>query len=599
MSNFKAKIDQVIDHIKSNRHLQILLIILFVGALLRFYGLHNAENTDEYNEVIEALRVASGEFNIDRWHKKGYQNILAIEYGIYFIIGYVLQIFHSPMDFAAKIIRNMEPLFLIGRYTTASLGTASIALIYFIGKRIYNSRAGIFAALFLALSHVHIWCSHLVNTDIPLAFFFLVSLLFITRFYFSGKIIDYFFAAFFGAVTINMKIVGIGIGVILLITHFIRAKNRNRAVVETIFCKEIYISTVAFISGYLISNPAVIVGFKEWIMSFVWRWGVHTNVYNEVPYAVGGNAYLTYIDILRDKELGLPLFLLLAASIIYAFYKRKEWDLVFLPYLAIMFIIIGSTEFLVQIRYLIVLLVVIFLFGGRFVDEVLSRIYLKGKTKGLALGALGMLVFFFPVKQALTLNISLTGENTGVLAKKWIEANIPPGSKLLIDAGRTMITAGPKINQCRERLEEQLKVIKNLKKGETYDSSQVKIVDSYSAIYFELLLENMPEITYNITRTELGRKVNSPQYYKDNNFNYIIHNEGLLFRIRDPNWRKKYPKSVKFYESLGQEFELVKTIFPTRINAGPAIKIYKVYNNRKLTKSTKMIFCGSLLRASE
>ena len=576
MNILKDKFHRGLEYLRSDRNLQLLLIILFAGAVLRYYGLTNAENTDEYNEVIEALRVASGEFNLNRWHKKGFQNILAIEYGIYFVIGYVLQIFHSPMDFAAKIIRNMEPLFLIGRYTTASMGTASIALIYFIGKRIFNSRVGIFAALFLAFNYAHISCSHLVNTDIPLTFFFLLSLFFISRFYYSGKIIDYFFAAFFGAVTINMKILGVGIGIILLIAHFVRAKNENRRVVEIIFCKEIIISTAAFISGYLISNPAVIVGFKEWFLSFVWRWGIHTNVYNEVPYAVGGNAYLTYINVLKDKELGLPLFLLLAAGIIYAIYKRAKWDYVFLPYLVIMFAIIGSTQFLVQIRYLKVLLVVIFLLGGRFVDAILSKISLSGKMKVLALCIFGVLIFYFPLKQAITHNISLTGKSTGVLAKEWIEANIPPGSKILIDAGRTIITSGPKINQCKEKLEEQLNIIKNLKKGETYDSSQVNIVDSYSAIYFELLLKNMPEITYDITRTELGRRVNSPQYYKDSNFDYIIHNAGLLFRIKDPNWRRQYPKSVEFYESLDKEFELIKTFNPTKTNSGSTIKIYKV-----------------------
>jgi len=302
MKKLRHKFIHCLRCLRTDRNIQLLLLVLLIGAALRYYGLHNAENTDEYNEVFEALRVASGKFNLDRWHKKGFQNILAIEYGIYFVIGYILHIFNSPMDFAAKIIRNMEPLFLIGRYTSAFLGTASIALIYLIGNKIYNQRAGLFAALFLSLCNIHIWCSHLVNTDIPLTFFFLLSLLFISRFFSSGRTIDYFWAAFFCAVAINMKIIGIGIGVIFLLAHLIRSRESKSTIVEIIFSRKICISTVAFFSGYFISNPAALVGFEEWIMSFVWRWGIHTNVYNEVPYAVGDNAYLTYINILKDKE---------------------------------------------------------------------------------------------------------------------------------------------------------------------------------------------------------------------------------------------------------------------------------------------------------
>ncbi len=180
-------INKIWNCLKKDRYVQVLFFLLLVGAVLRYYGLRNAENTDEYNEVFEALRVASGKFNLERVWKKAYQNILAIEYGIYFIAGYVSNAFRDPMDFAAKIVRNMEPLFLIGRYTTATLGTLSIGLIYLIGKRMYSARAGLLAAAALSVCTVHVWTSHLVNTDVPLVFFFLLATYFITRYTVSPR----------------------------------------------------------------------------------------------------------------------------------------------------------------------------------------------------------------------------------------------------------------------------------------------------------------------------------------------------------------------------------------------------------------------------
>ena len=83
----------IFSHLKLDWSFKLLLLILLIGAILRYYGIHNSEGTDEYNEVMEALRVASGKFNYERWWKKGYQNILALEYGFYFVTGYLLQLF--------------------------------------------------------------------------------------------------------------------------------------------------------------------------------------------------------------------------------------------------------------------------------------------------------------------------------------------------------------------------------------------------------------------------------------------------------------------------------------------------------------------------
>jgi len=81
--------------LKQQPHLQLLAVILIVAAALRFYGIPNAEGTDEYNEVVEALRVASGNLNLNRWHKKGFQNILAVEYGLYLVAGYLIGLWQS------------------------------------------------------------------------------------------------------------------------------------------------------------------------------------------------------------------------------------------------------------------------------------------------------------------------------------------------------------------------------------------------------------------------------------------------------------------------------------------------------------------------
>jgi hypothetical protein len=571
--NYEAR--NVLSMILSNPYTAILFVLVLIGGVIRFYGLHNYEGTDEYNEVFEALRVASGRFNYERWWKKGYQNLLAIEYGIYFSQGYVRGLFQSPMDFAAQIIRNMDPLFLIGRYTTAALGTASIALTYLVGRQIYSERAALIAAAMLTLSPLHVWVSHLVNTDIPLTFFFLCSLYFVCRFYSSGKLLHYGLAAALGAVTLNLKLTGFGIGVLFIGAHILRVSQEHRSYIRIVWCKELIVSSACFIGGFIISNPPVLFGFKKWVESFIWQYGIHQNAYDQVPYAIGDNGYYSYLWLLY-QEMGGFLFAATLIAVLYCFVKRDRWSYLLLACIASVFFVLGSTTYLVQNRYFMSLLPLIFLLNGRLLDDIACKLSLPTWGKALGLCFVFVAIVVEPAKASFTFIRTLSDTNTSKVAKEWIEGTVPAGSKILIDAGHTIITSGPRLNQSRENLEAQLNTIHNLKDGETFDSPQVKIVDSYAAIYFELLLMNMPTITYDITTTELGRKVESVEYYRRNGYQYYIHDAEITARSLEPAWRSRYPDLVKFYETLEENFVLVKTFAPSSTRSGPTIKIFKI-----------------------
>lgn len=570
----KRDVGSSLSMIFASPYMAILFVIVLVGGILRFYGLQNYEGTDEYNEVFEALRVASGHFNYERWWKKGYQNLLAIEYGVYFVQGYVRGLFENPMDFAAQVIRNMDPLFLIGRYTTAALGTASIALTYFVGRQMYSERAALIAAGMMALSPLHVWVSHLVNTDVPLTFFFLCSLYFVCRFSHSGKLLHYSLAAALGAVTLNMKLTGLGIGVLFIGAHLVRAFKDQRAYWQILWCKEILVSLVSFIFGFVLSNPPVLFGFKKWVLSFIWQYGIHQNTYDQVPYAIGDSGYYSYMWLLYG-EMGILLFVSTLIAVVYALFKRDHWSTLIVACIAAVFLVLGSTTYLVQNRYFMTMLPLFFILNGKLWDDVANTVSSSSRLQTMALCLTLSVVLFVPARESIVFTRTLTETNTSRIAKEWIEANIPAGSKILIDAGHTIITSGPRLNQSRENLEAQLNAIRNLKEGETYDSPQVKIVDSYAAIYFELLLKNIPAVTYDISTTELGRQIEPLPYYLDHGFEYFIHNADLEENLMNSKWREKYPESVSFYGSLSRSLELVKSFEPSATRSGQSVKIYK------------------------
>lgn len=549
----------------------ILLVVLVVAAALRYYGLSNADNTDEYNEVFEALRVASGQFNVNRWHKKGFQNILAVEYGVYFVVGYLVGLWRSTMDFAVTIISDLQPLFLIGRYTTATMGTASVFLVYWIGSHLYNPRVGLVASSLLAVCTMHVWTSHLVNTDIPLTFFFLLSLVFIVRFDSTGARRDYCLAAIFAAVTINIKIIGVGILVIYGLAYLQARLREGLTWIQALTDKELRYAVLCFFGGLLVSNPAILVGFKQWLLYFVWQYGIYTNVYEEVPYAMNDNGFYTYA-LLLYKEFGPLLAVLTIGALVMAAIRRTSWDLTFLAFLITMYGILGGTTFLVQNRYLMTLVPVVFLLVGRLLDSAVSHMRTFQVPVIVSIVVVSASAAFY---QTVIETRSLTEENTNVISRRWIESHIPSGSKVLIDGGHTILTAGPRLQQSREKLTQQMEVIRALKDGQTFDSAQVKIVDSYAAIYFELLLKTNPPITYDLTTTELGHKIEPLDYYVEHGYEYYVHNGDYEDNLTDHNWRKKFPQSTRFFESLGTSLELLATFTPDRYRSGPVIKVYR------------------------
>lgn len=71
----------------------------------------------------------------------------------------------------------------VARLTMAILGILTCLLIYWIGKKIFNARTGLIAALLLAYNPLMLSCSSRAMTDAPLLFFLTVNLVLMVFFY--------------------------------------------------------------------------------------------------------------------------------------------------------------------------------------------------------------------------------------------------------------------------------------------------------------------------------------------------------------------------------------------------------------------------------
>ena len=154
----------------------LLLGVLLVGAYFRFSG--GAWGELQYQHPDE-LFLTSVTYNIQPVHSLAeYFNTATStlnpnnEGAGFFVYG-TLPVF--IVRGLADLIHQVSNLQLFGRQMSALADLATVALLYFVVKRLYGPRVGILAAMFSALAVMQIQQSHFYTTDNFATFFMLLA----------------------------------------------------------------------------------------------------------------------------------------------------------------------------------------------------------------------------------------------------------------------------------------------------------------------------------------------------------------------------------------------------------------------------------------
>lgn len=555
------------------RSIAPFLIVVFSALLLRIWGIWNVSTTDEYNEVLEALRVCSGHINLERWIKRFYLYILAVEYGTWYVINWLLHIYSSPMDFAAKIVRNMEPLFILARLTSALAGAATVAVLFRIGEKFYSKRVGILASVLLTITLFHIDLSQQAKVDALLGL--LVTLSLYSLYLLLNMTADnkglYIWSGIFIALSIQTKVNSV---IVLLPLAVVLAYRAKEIGVQAIGRGSAYF-LAGFAVGFVLGNPPVLIAPVKFIQSILGTGvSVYTSNVNIAPSDsdVGFIAYPFYYF----KSMGLGLTVLTGSAIVYSLLMPNRTRAMLLVFIGAFFILMGPVRSLVAPYYLIPVIPAIYLLTADVCSDVYERL-IKSRMSGyypLLVGVILILVFIQPVKNTLVHEMSLFGKNTRYVAKEWIEKNIPIGSKVLMDSGKSINSFAPPIAENEVSL---VRVIDESNKRIANGKIVHGMVDKNAMIYYELLLKTVPPVSYDVTSTMFGLQVESIDYYLANGYHYfIISREMRENRLVDAVVRQ-YPEVAKFYTSLDTDprISLIKTIAPTELNTGGTFFIYR------------------------
>lgn len=166
------------------------LVALLVAAImlcafgLRVYavgwGLPYVDNPDEGSGANRALgMVRRGDWNPRFFGKPSlYYYALRFVFAAHLRYGIATGLYHGVNDLprTTDLYLPTPGLFIWGRMLTVLLGTATVLLLFAVGRRWWNVRVGLIAAALLAVSPFHMRHSQYISLDVPSAFMALLAL---------------------------------------------------------------------------------------------------------------------------------------------------------------------------------------------------------------------------------------------------------------------------------------------------------------------------------------------------------------------------------------------------------------------------------------
>ena len=149
----------------------VLVAVLAVAAAVRFWGLgfglpYTQARPDETFIIDTAHAFLRGNFRPAFYDYPWlYMFVTAILHLGYFVWGVATGLFHSTADMLASWRVHWEPFFLITRALSATLGTATVFVLFRMGSRLWDTATGLTAAFFMSLAFLPARDAHFGTTD--------------------------------------------------------------------------------------------------------------------------------------------------------------------------------------------------------------------------------------------------------------------------------------------------------------------------------------------------------------------------------------------------------------------------------------------------
>lgn len=549
----------------------IFLVSLFLRIWGINFGLPYQYHYDEPFFIMHALKFGTGDLN-PHWflYPTLQMYLLFFLYALLFVLGRVVGVFHSTYDLAILYFTDPSAFYLIGRFATAVFGVLTVAMVYVIGRRFFNSRVGILASWFLVFSFLHVENSHYIKPDVQMTFLVVLSFYYSARILQKGATSDYVLAGMIGGFAVSTKYPAIFIFVPLVIAHLLRGSEEQGNFRKLIVNRKLLLATVIMGVGFFLGTPFALLDFKHFFQSVI---GFQKSFRKGFLGFSPTNTWLAIVTEFLPEGLGVWLEVLCLVGLIYGLCRRTKEDILLGSFPLVYTLVMGNSKLNIS-RYWIPVLPFLVIFGARLLNVVIVRtMLLRERFQSVVFILIAFLLVVPTGLQSVRFDYLLTQKDTRTIAKEWIESNIAPETRIALDAG--IVPLSQNRASLREEWRCRLQEADQVPEARSHASQSLLEVAHTKNQYYELRLKMavLEPSYYAVKLTPIGSK--SLDYYENNGFKYIVINGGTRrLYLRE---RARYPDTAAFYEGLDSKYPLVKVFQPNPVNRpGPDIYIYKL-----------------------
>lgn len=559
----------------TNKENWILAALLLLALGLRVWGaswgLPYEYQTEEYKVIKYALRMGQYGLNPHFFEYPSlYLYFMLFVYGLYYLIGRAAGLFSGTRDFALLLVRDPTSFHLIGRILEALFGVGVVFLAYRAGRAAFSRRTGLLAAFVTAVLPSAIFTGHVTKGDMAAVFLGMVFWLCAYRIYEEGKTRDYVLAGTLLGLAVSTKYYLAPLGIALPAAHFLSKRRGSHAMLA--------ISLALIPLFFLIGTPYAWLSRGEFLQFFRDQRNAFASFTGPSrPYA---DRFLDATRRLIRMEDDIPRFWIGAAGLgalclagaLASVAEKKSW-LFLAPIFAYWIIVSGYHN--PAAGYLAPVFPLIAVLGAEAAVRFSRRLRRGALAAWIAVCAAAALS---ALANAIVIDRSYVLPDTRTEAKSWIEANIPPGSPILMD----LASNNPPLEMDRGQLARLLEIAE---RTDNYKKEYFRLkLDSlrpgttgYEILFVKRSAEEVGSLPYQVRQAQQVQDLFDP---RNGSPVSRLRKAGVRYVIVS-SWSKDnaayYPDLAGFYREIEGKGRLLREFAPTRRDQpGPAIRIYEI-----------------------
>jgi 4-amino-4-deoxy-L-arabinose transferase-like glycosyltransferase len=398
---------------RRTRGIVTLVIILAVGAALRFWGLdfglpHRMSRPDEEGLIVPAIRMVGGQLNPHWFHWPSLaMYILSVPYALYIALQRARGAAIGP-DLVPFYAAHPSPFHLIDRAFAAACGTLTIYLVYRLARLYFPRRASTLAAVFLAVAPLHVRDSHFGVTDVPATLLVVAAVYAAARWRYSSSRTGLWLAAAVCGLAASTKYNAALVLAPLLLAVVMRAREDREGVARAAYRCALAagIAAVAFVVGtpFAVLSPAEFMDGLRAVSG-------HLSAGHGLDLGPG---WTYHPSVTLRYGLGTPLLVAGVAGSVWFAIARPDAAIQLLAFPAVYYLAIGPSR-VVFFRYALPLVPFLCIGAG----------YAVGRLPRAASLALAGVLALSCVPDIVRSDRLLARTDTRVLAADWITSRIP------------------------------------------------------------------------------------------------------------------------------------------------------------------------------